>query len=112
MPFGPQYSTVLGNTSMSMNGLQYCPAPHLPSSPYAWRSRIVVWPASTPTPYISNSNCVLSSPLSVGNQDFTPKRVWRALKNVLPDLPNSSLNDSSLVGRCASNHSGSIALLL
>ena len=27
MPGGPQYSTVFGNTSMSMNGLQYWPAP-------------------------------------------------------------------------------------
>ena len=33
MPVGPQYSTVLGNTSMSMNGLQVWPAPNLPSSP-------------------------------------------------------------------------------
>ena len=32
MPAGPQYSTEFGNTSMSMNGLQYCPAPNFPSS--------------------------------------------------------------------------------
>ena len=33
IPVGPQYSIELGNTSMSMNGLQYWPAPTLPSSP-------------------------------------------------------------------------------
>ena len=33
MPFGPQYSSEFGNTSMSMNGLQVWPAPNWPSSP-------------------------------------------------------------------------------
>ena len=33
MPVGPQYSSELGNTSMSMNGLQYWPAPQCPNSP-------------------------------------------------------------------------------
>ena len=33
IPFGPQYSSELGNTSMSMNGLQVWPAPNCPSSP-------------------------------------------------------------------------------
>ncbi len=33
MPVGPQYSIVLGKMSMSMNGLQYWPAPNAPSSP-------------------------------------------------------------------------------
>ncbi len=33
IPLGPQYSTVFGKTSMSMNGLQVCPAPNAPSSP-------------------------------------------------------------------------------
>ena len=30
MPFGPQYSSEFGNTSMSMNGLQVWPAPNCP----------------------------------------------------------------------------------
>jgi hypothetical protein len=38
----------LGNTSISMKADQYCPAPNCPSSPQAWRSRKVVWPASSP----------------------------------------------------------------
>ena len=44
MPFGPQYSIEFGKTSGSMNGLHVWPAPNCPSSPYAWRSRKVVWP--------------------------------------------------------------------
>ena len=65
MPFGPQYSIELGKTSGSMNGLHVWPAPKWPSSPYACRSRNVVWPASTPVPKSSYSNTVLSSPIGV-----------------------------------------------
>jgi hypothetical protein len=77
IPFGPQYSIEFGNTSMSMNGLQYWPAPNWPSSPQAWRRRNVVWPASTPVPKSSNSKMVLTSPTSVGMKPFTPSRLWR-----------------------------------
>ena len=77
MPFGPQYSTEFGKTSMSMNGLQVWPAPTWPSSPQAWRRRNVVWPASTPVPKSSNSKIVLISPASVGMKPFTPRRLWR-----------------------------------
>jgi len=77
MPVGPQYSSELGNTSMSMNGLQVWPAPTCPNSPQAWRKRNVVWPASTPVPNSSNSKIVLISPTSVGMKPFTPRRLWR-----------------------------------
>ena len=77
MPFGPQYSTEFGKTSMSMNGLQVWPAPTWPSSPQAWRRRNVVWPASTPVPNSSNSKMVLISPTSVGMKPLTPRRLWR-----------------------------------
>ena len=33
IPFGPQYSSEFGNTSMSMNGLHVWPAPNWPNSP-------------------------------------------------------------------------------
>lgn len=89
MPGGPQYSRVFGNTSMSINGLQVCPAPNGPSSPYAWRKRKVVWPASTPVPNSSNSKMVFSSPRSVSVDDLTPKRVCLTLAKVLPLGPYS-----------------------
>ena len=66
MPVGPQYSTVFGNTSPSMNRLLVCPAPNSPSSAHTWRTRMVVSPASSPTPNRSNSKMVFSSPRSVG----------------------------------------------
>ena len=56
MPFGPQYSRMFGKTSTSMNWLLVWPAPNCFHWPHAWRRRIVVWPASTPTPNMSNSN--------------------------------------------------------
>src|SRR5262245_49520387 len=84
MPFGPQYSFVLGKTSGSTNALQYWPAPKWPNSPQAWRKRKVVWPASTPVPNNSNSKIVFSSPYLVGVVDLAPKRVCLTLKYALP----------------------------
>src|SRR4030095_6838039 len=106
MPVGPQYSTELGNTSISINGLQYCPAPKCPNWPYAWRKRMVVWPASTPVPNISNSNCVKSFPTGVGKVDFTPSLDCLTLAKKLPSGANSSSNDGSFVGLTTSYQSG------
>ena len=110
IPVGPQYSSEFGKTSGSMNGLSVWPAPNAPSSPQAWRRRIVVWPASTPVPNMSNSNLVFSSPRSVGDDVLTPKRVWRTPAKVLLSLPNCSLDEGSLVTRIVSNQFGSICL--
>ena len=89
IPLGPQYSFVFGKTSPSMKTLFVWPARNCPSEPQACRRRIVVWPASTPTPKRSNSNSVLTSPRLVGSHPRTPKRVWRTLNQVLPLSPNS-----------------------
>ncbi len=93
-----------------MNGLHVWPAPNAPNSPYAWRSRNVVWPESTPVPNNSNSNCVFSSPSAVGDEVLTPKRVCRTPANQLPSLPYSSVNEGSFDTRIVSNQSGFICL--
>src|SRR4029453_12507169 len=110
MPVGPQYSSELGNTSGSINGLHVCPAPNFPNSPYACRSRNVVCPSSTPTPNNSNSNKVFSAPIGVGESVLTPKRVWRTPAKVLLFLPNSPVKEGNLVILRVSNQSGLIVL--
>src|SRR6476646_7022895 len=86
-PVGPQYSSEFGNASGSVNGLQYWPAPNAPSSPQAWRRRKVVCPESTPVPNSSNSNMVFKSPIVVGVDDLTPRRLCRTPANVLSSSP-------------------------
>src|SRR5262245_39739745 len=112
MPVGPQYSSELGNTSGSMNGLHVCPAPNAPTSPYACRRRNVVCPSSTPVTNSSNSNVVFRSPSTVGVEDRTPRRLCRTPANVLLSQQNSSPNDGSLVTRIVSNQFGLICLKL
>src|SRR4029078_9213750 len=109
-PVGPQYSSEFGNTSGSVNGLQYLPAPKAPTQHQAWRSRNVVWPESTPVPNNSNSKIVFRSPRSVGVVDFTPKRLCRTPANVLWFSPNCFSNDGSLVTRSVSDQFGLICL--
>src|SRR3982751_2209224 len=105
-PVGPQYSSELGKASGSVNGLQYWPAPKVPTSPHAWRRRKVVWPASTPVPNSSNSKIVFRSPNAVGVEDLTPNRVCRTPANTFPPGLNSPLNDGNWVGRSTSNQFG------
>src|SRR5215471_21064698 len=106
MPVGPQYSSELGNTSGSINGLQVCPAPNCPNSPYACLKRNVVCPSSTPTPNSSNSKVVFSSPRLVCVELLAPKRVCRTPANVLWSWPYSPSNEGSLVTRMVSNQFG------
>ena len=75
-----------------------------------WRGRIVVCPASTPTPKRSQSNTTVIGFVLVGIVAFVPKRVWRALSHVCPLWPNSSSNAGSLEGRLTSNQSGLLVL--
>src|SRR4029453_3621583 len=106
MPVGPQYSSELGYTSGAGKGLQYWPAPKVPSSPQACRSRNVVCPESTPVPNSSNSKIVFSSPRSVGVDVLNPSRLCRTPAKVLSSQQNSSLKDGSFVTRKVSNQSG------
>src|SRR5262249_43299248 len=110
MPDGPQYSSELGKMPVSENGLSVCRAPNAPTSPQACRSRMVVCPASAPTPNMSISNRVFRSPSDVGVEDLKPRRLCRTPANVLSFSPNCFSTDGSFVTRMVSNQAGSICL--
>ena len=76
-----QYWSPFGDPDVYPNTLEYWGptgipwSPNAPSSPHAWRRRKVVCPESTPVPNSSNSKMVFSSPIAVGVDDLTPRRL-------------------------------------
>ena len=53
---------------------------------------------------------VLNSPIAVGVEDLTPRRLWRTPANVLLSSPNSFATFGSLVTRRVSYQFGLICL--
>ena len=72
----------------------------------AWRRRIVVCPASSPTPYRSNSNLTNKSCPPMSWRACTPNRLCRALRIAWPSPPNWSSLVGIFEGRSVASQSG------
>ncbi len=90
MALGPQYSSELGNTLMSMKGLQYWPAPNWPSSGVGVAQAeggLARVDAGAEELELEDGHELRRA--RWGRSVLTPSRLWRTPAKTLPSVPYS-----------------------